>query len=156
MLAAIAIGLHFGVSTQQICHALENYVPSNNRSQLTETQNNKLIVDAYNANPSSMAAAIENFRLMAVKNKMAILGDMRELGDVTAEEHQKIVDLLLAAGITNVWLVGDEFGKTKTTFQKFKDVEEVKAELAHNMPKNHYILIKGSNGTKLYELPKLL
>ena len=118
MLAAIAIGLHFGVSTQQICHALENYVPSNNRSQLTETQNNKLIVDAYNANPSSMAAAIENFRLMAVKNKMAILGDMRELGDVTAEEHQKIVDLLLAAGITNVWLVGDEFGKTKTTFQK--------------------------------------
>ncbi len=156
MLSAIAIGLHFGVSTQQICHALENYVPSNNRSQLTETQNNKLIVDAYNANPSSMAAAIENFRLMAVKNKMAILGDMRELGDVTAEEHQKIVDLLLAAGITNVWLVGDEFGKTKTTFQKFKDVEEVKAELAHNMPKNHYILIKGSNGTKLYELPKLL
>ena len=156
MLAAIAIGLHFGVSTQQICHALENYVPSNNRSQLTETQNNKLIVDAYNANPSSMAAAIENFRLMAVKNKMAILGDMRELGDVTAEEHQKIVDLLLAAGITNVWLVGDEFGKTKTTFQKFKDVEEVKAKLAHNMPKNHYILIKGSNGTKLYELPKLL
>lgn len=156
MLAAIAIGLHFGVSTQQICQALENYVPSNNRSQLTETQNNKLIVDAYNANPSSMAAAIENFRLMAVKNKMAILGDMRELGDVTAEEHQKIVDLLLAAGITNVWLVGDEFGKTKTTFQKFKDVEEVKAELAHNMPKNHYILIKGSNGIKLYELPKLL
>ena len=156
MLAAIAIGLHFGVSTQQICHALENYVPSNNRSQLTETQNNKLIVDAYNANPSSMAAAIENFQLMAVKNKMAILGDMRELGDVTAEEHQKIVDLLVAAGITNVWLVGDEFGKTKTTFQKFKDVEEVKAELAHNMPKNHYILIKGSNGTKLYELPKLL
>ena len=62
---------------------------ANNRSQLTETQNNKLIVDAYNANPSSMAAAIENFRLMAVKNKMAILGDMRELGDVTAEEHQK-------------------------------------------------------------------
>ena len=156
MLAAIAIGLHFGVSTQQICHALENYVPSNNRSQLTETQNNKLIVDAYNANPSSMAAAIENFRLMAVKNKMAILGDMRELGDVTAEEHQKIVDLLLAAGITNVWLVGDEFGKTKTTFQKFKDVEEVKAELAHNMPKNNFLIIKVSIVTKLYELPKLL
>jgi len=69
MLAAIAIGLHFGVSTQQICHALENYVPSNNRSQLTETQNNKLIVDAYNANPSSMAGAIKNFRLMAGKKK---------------------------------------------------------------------------------------
>ena len=93
-------------------------MPSNNRSQLTETQNNKLIVDAYNANPSSMAAAIENFRLMAVKNKMAILGDMRELGDVTAEEHQKIVDLLLAAGITNVWLVGDEFGKNQNYISK--------------------------------------
>ena len=79
MLAAITIGLHFGVTPQQICHALENYVPHNNRSQLTETAHNKLIVDAYNANPSSMAAAIENFHVMDVDNKMAILGDMREL-----------------------------------------------------------------------------
>ena len=114
------------------------------------------MVDAYNANPSSMAAAIENFRLMAVDNKMAILGDMRELGEATAEEHQKVVDLLVAAGITNVWLVGENFGKTVTTFKKFKDVEEVKAEIARCQPKNHYILIKGSNGTKLYELPELL
>ena len=156
MLAAIAIGLHFGVAPQQICHALENYIPSNNRSQLTETPNNKLVVDAYNANPSSMAAAIENFRLMTVDNKMAILGDMRELGEATAEEHQKVADLLVAAGITNVWLVGEDFGKTVTTFKKFKDVEAVKAEIARCQPKNHYILIKGSNGTKLYELPELL
>ncbi|WP_061868656.1 UDP-N-acetylmuramoyl-tripeptide--D-alanyl-D-alanine ligase [Prevotella intermedia] len=156
MLAAIAIGLHFGVAPQQICHALENYIPSNNRSQLTETPNNKLVVDAYNANPSSMAAAIENFRLMSVDNKMAILGDMRELGEATAEEHQKVVDLLVAAGITNVWLVGEDFGKTDTTFKKFKDVEAVKAEIARCQPKEHYILIKGSNGTKLYELPELL
>ena len=128
MLAAIAIGLHFGVTPQQINNALENYIPHNNRSQLTETAHNKLIVDAYNANPSSMAAAIDNFQLMEVDNKMAILGDMRELGDASAVEHQKVVDLLKATDIRNVWLVGEEFSKTQTAFRKFHDVEEVKAE----------------------------
>ena len=156
MLAAIAIGLHFGVTPQQVCHALENYIPHNNRSQLTETAHNRLIVDAYNANPSSMAAAIENFRLMQVKDKMAILGDMRELGAASGEEHQKVVDLLKNTGIDNVWLVGEEFGKTRTSFRKVHDVEEVKAEIARCRPENHYILIKGSNGIKLFELPALL
>ena len=156
MLAAITIGLHFGVTPQQINHALESYIPHNNRSQLTETAHNKLIVDAYNANPSSMAAAIENFRLMEVEHKMAILGDMRELGAASAEEHQKVVELLKAAGLTNVWLVGEEFLKTNTDFRKFKNVDEVKAEIAHHQPENHYILIKGSNGIRLFELPDLL
>lgn len=156
MLAAITIGLHFGVTPQQINHALENYIPHNNRSQLTETAHNKLIVDAYNANPSSMAAAIENFRLMEVEHKMAILGDMRELGAASAEEHQKVVELLKAVGLTNVWLVGEEFLKTNTDFRKFKNVDEVKAEIAHHQPENHYILIKGSNGIRLFELPDLL
>ena len=156
MLTAITIGLHFGVTPQQINHALENYIPHNNRSQLTETAHNKLIVDAYNANPSSMAAAIENFRLMEVEHKMAILGDMRELGAASAEEHQKVVELLKAAGLTNVWLVGEEFLKTNTDFRKFKNVDEVKAEIAHHQPENHYILIKGSNGIRLFELPDLL
>ena len=150
MLAAITIGLHFGVTPQQINHALENYIPHNNRSQLTETAHNKLIVDAYNANPSSMAAAIENFRLMEVEHKMAILGDMRELGAASAEEHQKVVELLKAAGLTKVWLVGEEFLKTNTDFRKFKNVDEVKAEIAHHQPENHYILIKGSNGIRLF------
>ena len=109
MLAAITIGLHFDVKPQQIDHALENYIPSNNRSQLEETAHNKLVVDAYNANPSSMAAAIENFRVMDVPQKMAILGQMGELGEVSHEEHQKVVDQLKAAGLENVWLVGDEF-----------------------------------------------
>ena len=156
MLAAIAIGLHFEVSTQQICHALENYIPSNNRSQLTVTAHNKLVVDAYNANPASMAAAIENFRVMNVENKMAILGDMRELGETSAVEHQRVVDLIQAAGITNVWLVGEYFEHTKTDFKKFKDVEEVKLEIERHCPTDHYILIKGSNGTKLFQLPELL
>lgn len=156
MLAAITIGLHFGISTEQINHALENYVPNNNRSQLTVTKHNRIVVDAYNANPSSMAAAIENFRVMDVPNKMAILGDMRELGDVSHEEHQKIVDNLKLAGLDNIWLVGEEFGKTKTNFRKFHDVEEVKAEIATQRPEGCFILIKGSNGIRLFELPDML
>ena len=155
-LAAITIGLHFGVSPKQINEALEGYQPSNNRSQLTETEHNHLIVDAYNANPSSMAAALENFKLMEVENKMAILGDMRELGEVSDAEHQKVVDKLKADGIENVWLVGEEFAKTNCNFRKFNNVEDVKAEIAKHQPQNSYILIKGSNGIKLFELPEKL
>lgn len=157
MLAAIGVGLHFGVSPQQIVHALEHYVPTNNRSQLEQTADNWLIVDAYNANPTSMAAAIDNFRLTHVPQpKMAILGDMRELGEVSGEEHQKIADLLATVGFDQVWLVGEEFAKTHCDFRKFKDVEEVKAALAADKPKNHYILVKGSNGIHLSQLVSLL
>ncbi|WP_048798534.1 UDP-N-acetylmuramoyl-tripeptide--D-alanyl-D-alanine ligase [Segatella buccae] len=156
MLAAIAVGLHFGVSPAQINHALGHYIPSNNRSQLETTEHNRLIVDAYNANPSSMAAAIDNFKLMKAERKMAILGDMLELGAVSNEEHQKTVDALAAAGIKEVWLVGEEFGKTHTAFRKFKNVDEVKAAIAAHRPENYYILIKGSNGIHLSQLPELL
>lgn len=156
MLAAIAVGLHFGVSPAQINHALGHYIPSNNRSQLETTEHNRLIVDAYNANPSSMAAAIDNFKLMKAERKMAILGDMLELGAVSDEEHQKTVDTLAAAGIKEVWLVGEEFGKTHTAFRKFKNVDEVKAAIAAHRPENYYILIKGSNGIHLSQLPELL
>jgi UDP-N-acetylmuramoyl-tripeptide--D-alanyl-D-alanine ligase len=159
MLAAATIGMHFGVPSEQISEALADYVPSNNRSQLTVTKDNKLIVDTYNANPTSMAAALENFREMLVEPKMAILGDMRELGAVSAEEHQKVVDFLrLSSTVEKVWLVGSEFGKTKNSeaFRKFPDVAAVKEELAKNPVKGYYILIKGSNGTRLFELPELL
>lgn len=156
MLAAATIGVSFGVSEEQICHALANYIPSNNRSQLTVTDNNKLIVDTYNANPTSMMAALQNFRDMKVEPKMAILGDMRELGEVSEAEHQKIIDFLNTSGIKNVWLVGREFNKTNCTFRKFEDVEAVKKEIKANPPKDHYILIKGSNGIKLFQLPVLL
>ena len=156
MLAAIAIGLHFGVSYEQINHALASYMPSNDRSELTVTEHNHLVVDAYNANPSSMAAALENFKLMDVPSKMAILGDMRELGKYSDEEHQKVVDKLKEYNINNVWLVGPEFEKTKTDFRKFHDVDEVKAEIARQQPQGNYILIKGSNGIRLFELPALL
>lgn len=157
ILAAITVGLHFGVTPAQICHALEHYVPANNRSQLTTTADNWLIVDAYNANPTSMAAAISNFTHISVAQpKMAILGDMRELGDVSAKEHQKIVDSLASAGLDEVWLVGDEFMKTRCNFRKFNNVEEVKNAIREQKPRGRYILVKGSNGIKLFELPELL
>lgn len=156
MLAAACIGIYFGVSEEDVSEALRDYVPTNNRSQLEVTASNKLIVDTYNANPTSMRAALENFRDMAVSPKMAILGDMRELGDVSLEEHQKVVDFLKDNAIDNVWLVGEEFGKTCCQYRKFKDVEEVKAEIAVNKPTGFYILIKGSNGIKLFQLPELL
>lgn len=159
LLAAIAVGINFGVDRKQIDHALESYVPTNNRSQLVQTASNRLIVDAYNANPSSMAAALENFQMMEVhkdETKMAILGDMRELGEASEEEHQKTVDLLAATGMQNVWLVGEEFGKTHSNYRKFRNVDEVKAEIEKTHPIGHLILIKGSNGTKLFQLPELL
>ena len=156
MLAAIAIGLHFGVSPEQIHHALSNYIPTNNRSQMEETGKNHLVVDAYNANPSSMKAALDNFHLMEVSPKMAILGDMRELGEASAEEHQKAVDLMKEYGFENIWLVGDEFGNTQCNYRKFKDVEEVKAAIIAEDIKGYNILIKGSNSTKLWQLPPLL
>ncbi len=156
MLAAITIGLHHGVTAEQACEALAAYTPTNNRSQLTTTPYNKLIVDTYNANPTSMAAAIENFRVMDVSPKMAILGDMRELGDSSSEEHQRIADMLKTAGFQEIWLVGEEFAKTAIDVRKFKNVEEVKAAIALHRPEGSNILIKGSNGIRLFELPALL
>ena len=156
MLAAATIGINFGVTAEQVNEALAEYMPSNNRSQLTVTEHNKLIVDTYNANPTSMMAALRNFSLMAVEPKMAILGDMRELGAVSEEEHQKVVDYLKEQGLTNVWLVGSEFGKTDCNYRKFTDVNAVKEAIAAEQPQGQYILIKGSNGIRLFELPELL
>ena len=156
LLAAIAVGINFGVDRKKICAALEEYKPTNNRSQMTVTEKNHLIVDAYNANPSSMQAALENFKLMQAEHKMVILGAMRELGEVSAEEHQHVVDYLKATDVETVWLVGEEFNDAKCDYRKFKDVEEVKAAIAAEKPEGHYILIKGSNSTKLYQLPELL
>lgn len=157
LLAAVAVGLHNGVTPQQVNEALADYRPTNDRSELERTASNLLIVDAYNANPSSMAAALDNFARITVKEpKMAILGDMRELGATSVEEHQRVVDTLETLGLTDVWLVGSEFAKTHTRFRRFGNVEEVKAAIATCKPQGKCILVKGSNGTKLFELPKLL
>ncbi len=156
LLAAIAVGINFGVDRKKICAALEDYAPSNNRSQMTVTPKNRLIVDAYNANPSSMAAALENFQMIQAAHKMVILGDMRELGDASIEEHQHVIDYLKKMDLEDVWLVGDEFAKTDCDFRKFHDVEEVKTAITSQSPEGKTILIKGSNGTKLFQLPDLL
>ncbi len=156
VLAAVTVGLYYGVDPEDINAAIEGYVPSNNRSQLTHTATNHLIVDAYNANPTSMAAALDNFRLMQVSPKMAILGEMRELGESSMQEHEAMVKHIGQCGIDQVWLVGNEFENINCNYRKFADVEAVKAALAAEPVEGYYILIKGSNGNRLFQLPALL
>ena len=157
-LAAACIGTFFNVPATDISAALEEYTPSNNRSQLTITQDNKLVVDAYNANPTSMRAALDNFRLIKAEHKMCILGQMGELGDVSEEEHQKVIDLLGDCGFEKVWLVGENFAKTAhpAHYRLFANVEEVKAAIATEKPQGYLILIKGSNSNKLVQTVELL
>ena len=156
MLAAACVGISFGVTPGQIDRALGGYVPKNNRSELEVTPHNSLIIDAYNANPTSMNAALTNFRDMKAGRKMAILGDMGELGAVSHDEHQHVADFLKSAGFDDVWLVGKEFGATDCPFRKFDNVEEVKQAIADKRPEGFCILIKGSNSVGLFRLPPLL
>ena len=150
-LAAITIGLKFGVKEQDASDAVAGYKPQNNRSQLTETGRNRLVVDAYNANPTSMAAAIENFSMMKAQDKMLILGDMRELGEVSADEHRRIVGMLREKGFDCVWLVGSEFKAVAgdSGFRLFADVDEVNKALEGEKVTGKTILIKGSNSIGL-------
>ena len=150
-LAAITIGLKFGVKEQDASDAVANYMPQNNRSQLTETGRNHLVVDAYNANPTSMAAALENFSMIKAQDKMLILGDMRELGDVSQDEHRRIVEEIHKYGFTQVWLVGSEFAGAAgdSGFRLFPDVEAVNSALQSEPVNGKTILIKGSNSIGL-------
>lgn len=152
VLAAVAIGTYFGVSNKKIKFALENYQPQNNRSQFTQTAKNKLIVDAYNANPTSMQAAILNFAEMDAENKTLIVGDMLELGVRSDAEHQRIVDLIKEKGFTDVFLVGKCFQAVKSNFINFVDVNELIAYLQKNPLQNRFILIKGSRGIYLEKI----
>lgn len=148
-LAAVTIGHFFGVEAEKIDKALNEYEPRNNRSQLKKTADNTLIIDAYNANPTSMLAAIGNFRNMQAEKKMLILGDMRELGKDSAEEHQRIVDYLEEYGFEDVILVGELFAATRHTYTTYPDAPALIAALQKNKPCGKTILIKGSNGIKL-------
>jgi len=156
VLAAVTIGSFFGVENKKIKNGLEKYSPQNNRSQLTITDNNKLVVDAYNANPTSMRVAILNFAQMEVENKTLILGDMLELGEQSAHEHQKIVDLLKENGLSHVILVGKDFIETNNDFTTNNNVSELKDYLAQNPLKNRFILVKGSHGIHLEKLLDIL
>ena len=151
--AAVTIGLYFGITPEQINHALATYRPTNSRSELRLAGTNHLIVDAYNANPSSMAAALTNFTFMDGAHKMVILGDMRELGAESLKEHKRIVKQLQTMELERIWLVGRDFEKAAVAGMRvFKDVEAVKEALKEEPITDSTILIKGSNSTKLYQL----
>lgn len=151
VMAAACVGSHFGVDMRTIVAALENYKPSNNRSQFISTASNKLIVDAYNANPTSMNAALENFiSLNSDSEKALVLGDMLELGNDSEAEHRKIVEKIAASGIKKVMLVGQNFASVaKSGMATFKNVDELISVLTENKLKGYLILIKGSNSMKL-------
>ncbi len=152
ILAAITIGTYFDVSPTEINEALTNYQPSNNRSQLIRTAHNQLIMDAYNANPTSMQAALDNFYLLKADHKTVVLGDMKELGEDSLQEHQKIVDLLDSYHFDRVILIGREFGHTRHSFEGFTDVAAFIEQLKQEKPVGSTILIKGSNSIRLTTL----
>ena len=160
--AAVSVGLLYGVEPAEIDKALAEYVPTNNRSEFRQTEHNCLIVDAYNANPSSMDAALTNFSFIRAEHKMVILGDMRELGAESEQEHRKVLlKLQQQKDIETVWLVGDELRKAAeavgmTAAVTFPTVEEVRQQLSASPVAGRTILVKGSNGTKLFQLPELL
>lgn len=151
VMAAACVGIHFGVDMPTIVSALENYKPSNNRSQFISTSSNKLIVDAYNANPTSMKAALDNFiSLKSDSEKALILGDMLELGKDSEAEHGKIVEMIAASGIKKVMLVGQNFASVaQNGMSTFKNVDELIPVLTDNKLNGCLVLIKGSNSMKL-------
>ncbi|MGO2357912.1 MAG: UDP-N-acetylmuramoyl-tripeptide--D-alanyl-D-alanine ligase [Mesonia sp.] len=153
MAAATGIGLYFKVEMEAIQDAIKNYTPSNNRSQRLELNANQIILDAYNANPSSMILAIENIASLPAKKKVLILGDMFEVGPTSHEEHQHIVDLLENMKIDLGLICGENFYKTKTekvlAFQQFEDL---KVYLSKKNIQDSTILIKGSRGMQLERL----
>ena len=157
VLAAATVGHYFGVSDASICHAIASYIPRNDRSELKETAHNRLIIDAYNANPTSMKAALDNFRQLRTPHKRVILGAMKELGAYSAAEHQQIVDYVTTCGFEQIILVGREFEETRHPgCVCYPDVEAVISQLQENRPEGCCILIKGSNSMKLERLPQYL
>ena len=152
VLAAVTIGHHFKVPNDKIKLAIENYIPSNSRSQLLNWNNNEVILDAYNANPSSMKLAVDNFSKMNKQNKMVCLGGMRELGADTLMEHQALIDQLKQTNWKNVLLVGSEFKPCDHNFLYFDTVLEAKAWLQAKELKGYTLLIKGSRGIQMEQL----
>ena len=148
-LAAATIGLHFKVSSEKIKKALESYSPSNSRSQLIEKENNKIILDAYNANPSSMRAAIENFEKIHATNKILILGAMAELGEESLYEHEQIIKLLDKFQWTEVILVGGDFLKVESRYKTFDNSLKAKEWYKTQRFDNAYLLVKGSRSMQM-------
>jgi UDP-N-acetylmuramoyl-tripeptide--D-alanyl-D-alanine ligase len=150
-LLALALGVHFDVDKNKMSAAIANYEPTNNRSQVTKTQRNTLIVDCYNANATSMKAALESFVQVEGAKKLAILGDMRELGAISGEEHTKIVRFLEEHQL-NALLVGEEFSKIDSIFPTFKDWKSLVDQFDLSFIDDSILLLKGSRGIRLEEV----
>ena len=157
VMAAISVASYFNIEKELIVEALENYTPTNNRSQFIKSEKNEIVMDAYNANPVSMHHAIKNFRNISKDNSLLILGDMRELGKDSEREHQAIISLIRELQFENVILVGSEFKKAAGQgFSTFTDVEELLAYINDNNIIGKKILIKGSNGIHLEKIVNVL
>lgn len=154
--AAICIGNYFGIAFEKVKSAIEAYTPDNARSQLVTKGNNTIILDAYNANPSSMQAAIENFSHQKAENKYMFLGGMMELGEDSIKEHQSIVDIINATGIKHVVLVGGDFAFVEHSFIYCADATKATEWIRNNLPSNALVLIKGSRSIKMEKLLEAL
>lgn len=160
MLTAAAVGICYGVAPHEISAAISGYRPENNRSQIMKGRSNTLIMDAYNANPTSMMLALEEFIQRDHPHRMVILGDMYELGEDSEHEHEKVLKRLAESGIREVLLVGERFGYFSATpafpFRFFPGLKECMDYLHNNRPENHLILLKGSRKNALEKTTNLL
>lgn len=152
VLAAVAVGKYFNIPGLAIKNALENYIPSNSRSQLVEQGSNKIILDAYNANPSSMKLAIENFSRLPANNKVLMLGAMAELGEESLDEHKALVDLIKQSPWKAVVLVGGDFLNFQHPFTSFTNVTQARGWLQQQYFENTHILIKGSRSFQMEKI----
>jgi UDP-N-acetylmuramoyl-tripeptide--D-alanyl-D-alanine ligase len=148
VMAAVCIGLYMGIAPETLNRALSAYVPANNRSQLVHTTKNTVFLDAYNANPSSMRAAIDNFHNIKAKRKALILGDMLELGDDSEPEHEELIAYVDSLGFTEVILIGPVFVKVNRQghYPAFGDAAAALAHLKKNPFSDTHVLLKGSRG----------
>ena len=161
VIAAICVGKEFGIGTDEARRAIEGYIPSNNRSQMCRTSKNTLIIDAYNANPTSMEAALKNFASIEVEKKCLLLGDMLELGEESVTEHIHIAEKALKTGASYICLVGKEFGKAISGMKEdkithFETSEELATWIEEHPLNGFTILIKGSRGTKMEKVVEKL
>jgi UDP-N-acetylmuramoyl-tripeptide--D-alanyl-D-alanine ligase len=158
IMAAICIGDYFGLTQEQINKGIENYIPTNNRSQVVKSGSNTLLMDAYNANPSSVEAALENFNRIKADNKITILGEMLELGETSPQEHQHIVELVEKMKLKQTCFVGKNYVALKEKFPQhlyFNDINELVEFLKNNPLQQSFILIKGSRGNRLEKLTEV-
>ncbi len=156
VLAAVAVGRYFKIPAERISRAIAAYEPTNNRSQYKKTERNDLIIDAYNANPTSMKAALDNFASLPVHPKAVVLGDMLELGKTSDELHSGIVRQLQAEAFDKVYLCGQHFARTANGFPSFTTTEELIAALRQDKLEGYHILIKGSHSMGLENVVELL